>query len=195
MPATGVDAGTVVAQTSPDGSRCAPSPCTAPRAAARDTCIAILGIARGNTLLHTRRCQRGASQAAGISVNNREQPTRLGINTIQPIPVDQRHGTSKDLFTVWFGSNLMLLTIVTGGVPGTVFALPFAWGVSGAAGGARRGESRGCRVHGAACGSRADARRAANDSDARSVRLLGFAARHRHRHRDVCRIPSFQPGA
>src|ERR1700689_2344076 len=131
MPATGVDAGTVVAQTSPDGSRCAPSPCTAPRAAARDTCIAILGIARGNTLLHTRRCQRGASQAAGISVNNREQPTRLEINTIQPIPIGQRHGTAADLFTVWFGSNLMLLTIITGGLAVTGFGLPFWWAILG----------------------------------------------------------------
>ena len=49
-------------------------------------------------------------------MNNREQATRLEICTIQPIPLDQRHGTAADLFTVWFGSNLMLLTIVTGGL-------------------------------------------------------------------------------
>jgi purine-cytosine permease-like protein len=49
-------------------------------------------------------------------VNNREQATRLETNTIQPIPVDARHGTARDLFSVWFGSNLMLLTIVTGGL-------------------------------------------------------------------------------
>ena len=60
-----------------------------------------------------------------------EQPTRLEIKTIQPIALDQRHGTSKDLFTVWFGSNLMLLTIVTGGLASTVFKLPFAWSVAG----------------------------------------------------------------
>src|SRR5208283_3022341 len=52
-------------------------------------------------------------------------------STIQPIPLDQRHGTYGDLFTVWFGSNLMLLTIVTGGLAVTVFALPFAWAVVG----------------------------------------------------------------
>jgi NCS1 family nucleobase:cation symporter-1 len=64
-------------------------------------------------------------------VNNREQATRLEINTIQPIPVDARHGTARDLFSVWFGSNLMLLTIVTGGLAVTVFALPFGWAIVG----------------------------------------------------------------
>jgi NCS1 family nucleobase:cation symporter-1 len=66
-------------------------------------------------------------------VNNREQAARLEINTIQPIPVDARHGTARDLFSVWFGSNLMLLTIVTGGLGVTVFALPFGWAVVGLA--------------------------------------------------------------
>jgi NCS1 family nucleobase:cation symporter-1 len=55
----------------------------------------------------------------------KEQATRLEISTIQPIPADQRHGTARDLFTVWFGSNLMLLTIVTGGLAVTVYGLPF----------------------------------------------------------------------
>jgi NCS1 family nucleobase:cation symporter-1 len=63
--------------------------------------------------------------------NNREQATRLEISTIQPIGLDQRHGKAVDLFTVWFGSNLMLLTIVTGGLAVTVFALPFGWAVLG----------------------------------------------------------------
>jgi nucleobase:cation symporter-1, NCS1 family len=59
------------------------------------------------------------------------QGTRLEISTIQPIPPDQRHGTAGDLFTVWFGSNFMLLTIVTGGLAVTVFALPFSWALVG----------------------------------------------------------------
>lgn len=62
-------------------------------------------------------------------MTQRERPARLEIKTIQPIPLDQRHGTARDLFTVWFGSNLMLLTIVTGGLAVTVFALPFGWAV------------------------------------------------------------------
>ena len=64
-------------------------------------------------------------------MSNREQATRLEINTIQPIPVDERHGTARDLFSIWFGSNLMLLTIVTGALAVTVFALPFWWAIVG----------------------------------------------------------------
>ena len=55
----------------------------------------------------------------------REQITQLEISTIQPIPLNERHGTARDLFTVWFGSNIMLLTIVTGGLAVTEFKLPF----------------------------------------------------------------------
>jgi NCS1 family nucleobase:cation symporter-1 len=58
-------------------------------------------------------------------MSNREQSTRLELRTIQPIPLDQRHGRARDLFTVWFGSNVMLLTIVTGGLSVTVFKLSF----------------------------------------------------------------------
>src|ERR1700678_3012442 len=62
-------------------------------------------------------------------MSRRERVGELELATIQPIPPDQRHGTYGDLFTVWFGSNLMLLTIVTGGLAVTVFALPFVWAV------------------------------------------------------------------
>src|SRR3954470_5609018 len=55
------------------------------------------------------------------------KPVRLENSTIQPIPLSERHGTAADLFTVWFGTNFMLLTIVTGGLAVTVFALPFGW--------------------------------------------------------------------
>ncbi len=63
----------------------------------------------------------------------RERPTRLEIGTIMPIPIDERHGRAQDLFTVWFGSNLMLLTVVTGGLAVSVFALPFTWAIAGLA--------------------------------------------------------------
>src|ERR1700685_2617648 len=62
---------------------------------------------------------------------NREHATQLEISTIQPIGLDQRHGTARDLFTIWFGSNIMLLTVVTGGLAVTVFGLSFAWAVAG----------------------------------------------------------------
>lgn len=44
--------------------------------------------------------------------------------TIEHIPVTERHGRARDLFTVWFGSNIMLLTIITGALATTVFGLP-----------------------------------------------------------------------
>jgi nucleobase:cation symporter-1, NCS1 family len=62
-------------------------------------------------------------------MSNREQTTRLELRTIQPIALDQRHGKARDLFTIWFGSNVMLLTIVTGGLSVTVFGLSFSWAV------------------------------------------------------------------
>ncbi|WP_321869905.1 purine-cytosine permease family protein [Paraburkholderia tropica] len=56
---------------------------------------------------------------------------RLEQSTIQPIPDAERHGRASDLFTIWFGSNIMLLTIVTGALAVTVFKQPFWWGVLG----------------------------------------------------------------
>jgi len=63
----------------------------------------------------------------------RNRETRLELSTIQPIALDQRHGSARDLFTVWFGSNIMLLSVVTGGLAVTVFGLSFVWAVIGLA--------------------------------------------------------------
>jgi cytosine/uracil/thiamine/allantoin permease len=52
---------------------------------------------------------------------------RLESSTIRPIPLSERHGTAADLFTVWFGTNFMLLTVVTGGLAVTAFGLSFGW--------------------------------------------------------------------
>jgi len=46
-------------------------------------------------------------------------------NTIQPIGPDQRHGTFSYLFTIWFGCNMNLLTVVTGALATTLFGLDF----------------------------------------------------------------------
>jgi nucleobase:cation symporter-1, NCS1 family len=51
----------------------------------------------------------------------------LESSTIRPIPLGARHGRAADLFTVWFGTNFMLLTVVTGGLAVTAFGLPFGW--------------------------------------------------------------------
>jgi nucleobase:cation symporter-1, NCS1 family len=48
----------------------------------------------------------------------------LEQQTIRPISLSERHGRARDLFTVWFGTNLMLLTVVTGALAVTVFHLP-----------------------------------------------------------------------
>jgi nucleobase:cation symporter-1, NCS1 family len=64
-------------------------------------------------------------------MTSREDVTHFELITIQPIPPDQRHGTARDLFTVWFGANLMLLTIVTGALAVTEFGLTFGWAVLG----------------------------------------------------------------
>lgn len=47
------------------------------------------------------------------------------FNTIQPISSSERHGKVSDLFTIWFGSNIMLLTVITGSLAVTIFQLSF----------------------------------------------------------------------
>jgi NCS1 family nucleobase:cation symporter-1 len=59
---------------------------------------------------------------AGIET---EKPTQIEQHTIYQIPNDERHGTWRDLFTIWFGSNIMMLTIVTGALATAVFKLDF----------------------------------------------------------------------
>ena len=44
--------------------------------------------------------------------------------TIDHIPVTERHGKARNLFTIWFGSNIMLLTVATGIVATAVYGLP-----------------------------------------------------------------------
>ncbi len=39
-------------------------------------------------------------------------------------PLDERHGKARDLFTIWFGSNIMLLTVATGVVATAIYGLP-----------------------------------------------------------------------
>ncbi len=60
------------------------------------------------------------------------QPNRRagGIeqHTIFPIPLDQRHGNARQLFSLWFGANLNVLTVVTGALATTVFRQSFLSG-------------------------------------------------------------------
>jgi NCS1 family nucleobase:cation symporter-1 len=50
---------------------------------------------------------------------------RIEDKTIQPIPPGERHGKARDLFTIWFGSNIIILTVVTGALATTLFGLNF----------------------------------------------------------------------
>ena len=58
-------------------------------------------------------------------------PRLLEQNSIGQIPSTERHGRPRDLFFVWFGANMFLITSVTGGLGTTVFGLPF-WAAMGA---------------------------------------------------------------
>jgi NCS1 family nucleobase:cation symporter-1 len=54
--------------------------------------------------------------------------TAIEHNTIHPIPRNQRHGTWSYVFTIWFGINMNLLTVVTGALATTLFGLDFVPG-------------------------------------------------------------------
>ncbi|WNM08796.1 cytosine permease [Komagataeibacter nataicola] len=53
--------------------------------------------------------------------------TAFETHTIHQIPPDQRHGRARDLFAVWFSTNLTLLTVVTGALGPGLFGLSFTW--------------------------------------------------------------------
>ncbi len=55
-----------------------------------------------------------------------EHVAQIEQRTIQQIPLDQRHGRPRDLFTLWFGANLTMLTVATGALCTSVFHLSLA---------------------------------------------------------------------
>lgn len=56
-------------------------------------------------------------------MHNSETVFALEQQTIYVVPDAQRHGRFNDLFTIWFGSNINMLTIVTGALGTTLFGL------------------------------------------------------------------------
>ena len=56
-----------------------------------------------------------------------EHAAALERHTIDVIPLTERHGKPRDLFTIWFSSNIMPLTFVTGALASAVFGLSFVW--------------------------------------------------------------------
>jgi NCS1 nucleoside transporter family len=60
-------------------------------------------------------------------VSQTTEPAALERRTIDIIPLAERHGKPRDLFTIWFSSNIMPLTFVTGALAPAVFGLSFWW--------------------------------------------------------------------
>jgi NCS1 family nucleobase:cation symporter-1 len=58
-----------------------------------------------------------------------DNKSRIERHTIYQIPLDARHGKAHQLFTLWFGANLNVLTVVTGALATTIFHQSFASGV------------------------------------------------------------------
>ena len=61
-------------------------------------------------------------------VRGRQRPARIEQHTIYQIPLDQRHGKARHLFTLWLGANINVLTVVTGALATTIFGQSFLWG-------------------------------------------------------------------
>ncbi|MDQ0822441.1 NCS1 nucleoside transporter family [Arthrobacter sp. V4I6] len=49
---------------------------------------------------------------------------------IRPIPLNERHGTTRGLFFVWLGINMLPLTVVTGALGPTLFGLSLGWTIT-----------------------------------------------------------------
>ncbi|GAA2074747.1 cytosine permease [Pseudolysinimonas kribbensis] len=59
-----------------------------------------------------------------MSTETRTAAPVAEVRTIDYIPENERHGKSRNLFTIWFGSNIMMLTIATGVLSTVVYGLP-----------------------------------------------------------------------
>ena len=62
-----------------------------------------------------------------MSTKSTAESVALEQRTIEIIPLSERHGKPRDLFTIWFSSNIMPLTFVTGALAPAVFGLSFWW--------------------------------------------------------------------
>src|SRR3984885_1288516 len=60
--------------------------------------------------------------------NSGERPAQIEKHTIYQIPLDQRHGKARHLFTLWLGANINVLTVVTGALATTLFGQSFLSG-------------------------------------------------------------------
>ena len=65
-----------------------------------------------------------------VRLQSIENKSRIERHTIYQIPLDERHGKARQLFTLWFGANLNVLTVVTGALATTIFHQSFVSGVA-----------------------------------------------------------------
>src|SRR4051794_28057763 len=54
--------------------------------------------------------------------------------SIEFVPPEERHGSVRSLFTVWFGANMQVTTAVTGAL-GVILGLPLPWAIAALAAG------------------------------------------------------------
>jgi len=57
---------------------------------------------------------------------NPESLSQIEIRSIDYVPPEERHGTIRDQFTLWFGLNAVIFSVVLGGVP-VLLGLNFLW--------------------------------------------------------------------
>ena len=62
-----------------------------------------------------------------MSADHADRPAVIEQRTIAQVPPEERHGRVRDLFTIWYASNVMLLTIVTGALATAVYGLNLFW--------------------------------------------------------------------
>ncbi|NER62036.1 cytosine permease [Pseudomonas sp. MAFF212428] len=63
-----------------------------------------------------------------MSQTSRQDPL-IENHTVDYVPLAERHGKARDLFTLWFSTNIAPLPIVTGAMVVQVFHLDLLWGL------------------------------------------------------------------
>ena len=70
------------------------------------------------------------NRESSASMSQKTEQTQLIENhTVDYVPLAERHGKARDLFTLWFSTNIAPLPIVTGAMVVQVFHLNLLWGL------------------------------------------------------------------
>ena len=72
-------------------------------------------------------CRLGIARKARAVAKADTGALRVEKHSIDRIPDEERHGSPRGLFAVWFGANLQLTTVVTGALaPSLGLSIPWA---------------------------------------------------------------------